>query len=210
MTTKIRVLLIEDHPMMIEGLKSTLNSSAHVEVAGFALNARDGLELLQTVAADVVLSDISLPDCNGIELCRKIKTEYPQLKIVALTTFNQYNYIAEMMQNGASGYVLKNATTEELLDAITAVHLGKKYFSTEVTETLLQQQKDAPSNLPRLTRREKEILKLVASGLTNQEIADQLFISILTVISHRKNLLTKFKATNTAAMINYATKHQLL
>ncbi|MDJ1467821.1 response regulator transcription factor [Xanthocytophaga flava] len=207
---KIKVFLIDDHPMIIEGLKSSLNNTDTVDVVGAAINAFEGITFLKNNQVEVVLLDINLPDINGVEVCGKIRNEFPDVKVIALTTFNQYDYISEMMQSGASGYVLKNATREELVEAIHAVKANKKYFSSEVTETLLQRSGDTANKIPKLTRREKEILALVAQGLTNQEIADKLFISILTVISHRKNLLTKFEVTNTAALISFAMKHQLL
>lgn len=207
---KIKVFLIDDHPMIIEGLKSSLNNTETVEVIGSAMNAFDGITFLKSNNVEVVLLDINLPDINGVEVCGKIRSEFSNVKVVALTTFNQYDYITEMMQSGASGYVLKNATRDELVEAIHAAKANKKYFSAEVTETLLLRSGDTTNKLPKLTRREKEILGLVAQGLTNQEIADKLFISILTVISHRKNLLAKFEVTNTAALISFAMKHQLL
>ncbi|MDJ1479683.1 response regulator transcription factor [Cytophagaceae bacterium YF14B1] len=207
---KIKVFLIDDHPMIIEGLKSSLNNTDTVDVVGAAINAFEGITFLKNNQVEVVLLDINLPDINGVEVCGKIRNEFPDIKVIALTTFNQYDYISEMMQSGASGYVLKNATRDELVEAIHAAKANKKYFSAEVTETLLQRSGDTANKIPKLTRREKEILALVAQGLTNQEIADKLFISILTVISHRKNLLTKFEVTNTAALISFAMKHQLL
>jgi DNA-binding NarL/FixJ family response regulator len=210
MTETTRILLIDDHPMLIEGIKGSLANTEGVEVVGYALTAQEGLQFLRQHPVELVLSDINLPDLNGIELCKKIKEAFPQVKVLALTTFNQYDYINEMMQSGASGYVLKNATKGELLEAIQALKTHKKYFSTEVTETLLLRSAQPPAALPRLTRREKEVLHLVAQGLTNQEIADTLFISILTVISHRKNLLTKFEVANTAALISFAVKHGLV
>lgn len=203
-------MLIDDHPMLLEGLKSSLAGIEDIEVIGYALNAKDGLDFLRHNQVELVLSDINLPDLNGIELCKQIKAEFPQVKVLALTTFNQYDYITEMMKSGAMGYVLKNATREELVQAVYMVHANKKYFSMAVAETLLQRTATQTDSIPRLTRREKEILTLVAAGLTNQEIADKLFISITTVISHRKNLLTKLEVSNTAALISFAMKHGLL
>ncbi|MDO1449683.1 response regulator transcription factor [Rhodocytophaga aerolata] len=207
---KIKVLLIEDHPMMIEGLRSTLASVADIVVAGYALNGQDGLNLLYKIPVDVVISDINLPDINGIELCKQIKEAFSNVKVLALSNFNQYDYISQMMKNGANGYVLKNATKEELLEAIYAATTNKKYLGPELMDTLLQGPAPVSANLPRLTRREKEVLSMIASGLTNQEIADKLFVSITTVISHRRNLLTKFEVANTAALISLTMKHGLL
>ncbi|MDQ4139678.1 MAG: response regulator transcription factor [Bacteroidota bacterium] len=206
---KIKILLVDDHPMLLTGLKESLSTTGILEVVGCALNARDAIRYLQENPVDILLTDINLPDLNGIELCKKVKADFPQVKVLALTTFNQYDFITDMVQSGASGYLLKNVTKEELVEAISAVNAGKKYFSAEVTEALLQRSAIQENPLPRLTRREKEVLALVAAGLTNQEIADKLFISLNTVISHRKNLLTKFDAANTAALVSIAVKHNL-
>ncbi len=207
---RIKVLLIDDHPMILEGVRSALTHTDTVEVVGCALTGAEGLDFLQRTPAEVVLSDISLPDINGIELCRKIRDQFPAVKVVALTTFNQYDYITEMMQSGAAGYVLKNATKEELVDAVLAAHANRKYISSDATNTLLQRVIDPPGKLPKITRREQQILKMVADGLTNQEIADKLFISVLTVISHRKSLLTKFEVANTAALVTFAAKNNMI
>ena len=207
---KIKVLLIDDHSLMIEGVKSCLAHAESIQVVGFALSAADGLNFLQHNAVEVVLTDINLPDTNGIEVCKKIRGLFPRVKILAFSNYNQYDYISEMLQGGASGYILKNATGKELIEAIQAARDNKKYFSAEVTETLWQRSVATVPTLPRLTRREKEVLQLIASGNTNQEIADKLFISVLTAISHRKNLLTKFEAVNTATLISIASKHGLL
>ena len=207
---KIKVLLIDDHPMILEGVRTTLTHTDAIEVVGCALTGKDGLDQLQHTQAEIVLSDINLPDINGIELCRKIRDQFPAVKVIALTTFNQYDYITEMMQSGATGYVLKNATKEELVDAILAARANRKYISSDATNTLLQRATDTPGKLPKITRREQQILKMVADGLTNQEIADKLFISVLTVISHRKSLLTKFEVANTAALVTFAAKNNMI
>jgi DNA-binding NarL/FixJ family response regulator len=172
--------------------------------------AASAAEAYAAVAAhgpDVVLLDINLPDQNGLEVCRKLVETYSGLKVLALTTLNERSYVTGMMQQGAAGYVLKNASPEELAEAISRVRAGKKYFSDEVQELLLQ---PAPAAVPLLTRREKEILGFIAEGQTSQEIADRLFLSALTVETHRRNLLAKFEVNNTAALIRLAARHQLL
>src|SRR5690349_20522857 len=131
--------------------------------------------------------DINLPDMNGIDLCKEIRTKYPGIKVLGLSTFNQGSYITKMMENGASGYVLKNADRHELMHAIREVYKGNRYLSEEAGQVLRTQEDKA--NLPALTRREKEVLELIAEGLTNPEIASKLYISLSTVDSHRKNLL---------------------
>jgi DNA-binding NarL/FixJ family response regulator len=151
--------------------------------------------------------DINLPDKNGIELCKEVRQLHPSVFIIGLSTFNQQSFIQKMMENGASGYVLKNATQEELMEAIRAVANGKTYFSDEAALSL---RKNNTGETPVLTRREKEVLELIADGMTNNEIATKLFISVTTVDTHRKNLLAKFDARNIASLIKSAMQMQLI
>ena len=164
------------------------------------------LAFLKQQLPDVILMDISMPDKSGIDLCKEVKEKYPSVFIVGLSTFNQQSFIQKMMDNGASGYVLKNATQEELMEAIEAVVKGKIYLSEEASNTL---RKDDTIDII-LTRREKEVLELIAGGLTNAEIAQKLFISVTTVDTHRKNLLAKFDVKNTALLIRTAVQRQMI
>jgi len=205
-----RIFVIDDHPMVLEGLKMLLGNIEGLVVSGTAENAYQALELLKMSLPDVILCDINLPDTNGIDLTKQIKDLYPSVKILGLSTFNERSYITRMMQNGASGYLLKNAAKEEILEAIDAVMAGKKYLSFEVTDMLLQNPAEAAAPIAILTRREKEVLGLIAEGLTNPEIAEKLFVSPLTVDSHRKNLLHKLQAKNTAALVAVAVKNGLI
>ena len=150
--------------------------------------------------------DISLPDKSGIDLCKEVKEKYPSVFIIGLSTFNQQSFIQKMMDNGASGYVLKNATQEELMEAIETVAKGNIYLSHEASQTL----RKVNAGSPVLTRREKEVLELIAEGLTNNEIAIKLFISVSTVDTHRKNLLAKFDARNIASLIKMAMQMQMI
>lgn len=205
----IEVFIIDDHPMVVAGIKALLNNSEAAHVCGAAYDAGTALELLKTNPAEVILVDINLPDMNGIDLCLLLKKEFPKLKMLGLSTFKERSYITRMIEAGASGYLLKNASKEELEDAVVAAHKGRVYLSMELATTLAGTQ-SAFSSIPILTAREKEVLHLIAEGLTNQEIADKLFISILTVDSHRKNLLAKFGVKNTAAMIKTALEFKLI
>lgn len=207
---KIKVLLIEDHPMMIEGLTNSLATAADMVVVGYSLTGAGGIDFLKENPVDVVLCDIQLPDMSGIDVCKKIKESFSKVKVLALTSFNQYEYVNQMIKNGAYGYVLKNVTREELVEAINTALTGKKYFSEELIETLAQGPAQVAVQVPRVTRREKEVLELIAAGLTNQEIADKLFVSITTVISHRRNLLTKFDVPNAASLISLISKYGML
>lgn len=201
---KAKVFIVDDHYMVIEGIRSLLNNEPGIEWVGHAMNAASCLAFLQKSQPDVILMDIGLPDKSGIELCREVKTKYPAVHILGLSTFNQKSYISKMLENGASGYLLKNAGRSELLRGIEMAMLNKSFMSHEAALSL---RNTAQENQPLLTHREKEVLQLIATGLTNQEIADKLFIGNTTVETHRKNLLQKFGARNVAALVNLATKN---
>ena len=201
-----KTFIVDDHYMVIEGIRSLLQNEKSIEWMGHAMNASSCLAFLNKQLPDVILMDINLPDINGIDLCKEVKTKYPSVFIIGLSTFNQQSFIQKMMDNGASGYVLKNATQEELTSAIETVMKGKTYLSEEASNTL---RKDNGAAIV-LTRREKEVLELIADGMTNAEIAQKLFISVTTVDTHRKNLLSKFETKNTAALIKIAVSRGYL
>lgn len=202
----IKVFIVDDHYMVIEGIRSLLQNEKDIEWSGHATNAASCLAFLQHNRPDIVLMDINLPDKNGIELCKEVKEKYPSIFIIGLSTFNQQSFIQKMMDSGASGYVLKNATQEELMEALKTVLKGKTYLSDEATHTL---QKNEEHKIV-LTRREKEVLEMIAEGFTNSEVAAKLFISTATVDTHRKNLLAKFDARNIASLIKTAMQLQLI
>lgn len=195
-----KLFIVDDHYMVIEGIQSLLKDEQGIDWMGHATNATSCLAFLQKQLPDVILMDINLPDVSGIELCKAVKEKYPSVFVIGLSTFNQYSLIEKMINNGASGYVLKNATREELMEAIHAVLKNKTYFSREAAQTM---RKDESIKIV-LTRREKEVLELIADGMTNNEIAQQLFVSVTTVDTHRKNLLSKFEARNIASLIKMA------
>ena len=205
MTTK--VFIVDDHFMVIEGIRSLIQHEKDIEWMGHATHANSCLSFLQHQLPDVILMDISMPDMNGIDLCEIVKQKYPSVFVIGLSTFNQQSFIQKMIQNGASGYLLKNATKDELLEGIQTVMKGKIYYSMEASQSL---RNDADSNIPVITRRQKEMLELIAAGMTNNEIAAKLFISAATVDTHRKNLLAKFEAKNTAALIKMALQMKLI
>ena len=203
---KTSVFIVDDHYIIIEGIYSLLKEERNIEWMGHATNASSCLSFLKQQQPDVILMDINLPDKSGIDLCREVKELYPSILILGLSTFNQQAVIRNMTGNGASGYVLKNATKEELLKAIATITSGKDYLSEEAR--LILREKD--DTMPPVTRREKEVLELIAEGLTNAEIAEKLFVSIPTVNTHRKSLLEKFDAANTAVLIGKAMKSGIL
>jgi DNA-binding NarL/FixJ family response regulator len=202
-----KVFIVDDHYMVIEGIRSLLQNEKAVEWAGHATNAASCLAFLQQQQPDIILMDINLPDKSGIDLCKEVKEKYPSVFIVGLSTFNQQSFVQKMMESGASGYVLKNATQEELMEAIETVIKGKIFLSDEVSSSL---RKAENNSIPVLTRREKEVLELIASGMTNNEIAERIFISASTVDTHRKNLLAKMTARNTAELVKLAFYHKLI
>jgi len=206
---KIKVFIVDDHYMVIEGIQSLLANDPDIEFSGHASTAISCLSYLDRNEPDVILLDISLPDMSGIDLCLEIKKTHPAIFILGLSTFNQHSYIEKMLENGASGYLLKNATKQELSLAIKNVYAGKKYLSYDASMTLRDLHAASLSG-PVLTRREKEILKLISEGLTNPGIAEKLFISVTTVETHRKNLLAKFRVKNTASLIKSAAENKLL
>ena len=206
----IRVFIVDDHPVVIEGIHSLLQNEKGIEWAGQAMNAASCLGFFVSNSADVVLMDISMPGMDGVELCAVMKEKYPGIFILGLSTFNQGLYIKKMMENGASGYILKNSSKEELIEAIKAVHNGDIYFSGEVGKALTEYQKYSKTELPLLTSREKEVLELIAEGYTNPQIAEKIFLSPFTVDSHRKNLLAKLNVKNTAMLIKLAVENKLL
>jgi DNA-binding NarL/FixJ family response regulator len=193
--------------MVIEGIRSLLQSQQNIEWMGHAMNAASCISFLKNQAVDVLFLDVNLPDKNGIDLCKEIKDTYPLIKVIGLSSFNQLSFIEKMIANGASGYVLKNATQGELVDAIESVMAGNVFMSNEVASIV---RKGPDPKIPVITRREQEVLALIAEGFTNGEIAEKLFISTTTVDSHRKSLLAKFDVKNTAILIRQAMQYQLI
>jgi len=202
----ISLIIVEDHPVVVEGLQIMFNSSGNYIVEGIAGTGKECLLLLEYLSPDVLLLDINLPDISGIDLCKIIIDKHPSQKVLALTTYAERVFIQQMLDNGAYGYVLKNSSSDEIMEGVNEVHSGKKYLSTEA-ENLL---KKIEENELMITRRESSVLKLLAEGYTNLEIAEKLFISPLTVDSHRKNLIIKLQARNTASLIKIAYNKGLL
>jgi DNA-binding NarL/FixJ family response regulator len=206
----IHVFIVDDHPVVIEGIHSLLQNEKDIAWVGQAMNAASCLGFFVNNTADVVLMDISMPGMDGVELCAIMKEKYPGIFILGLSTFNQGLYIKKMMENGASGYILKNASREELIKAIHSVYEGNIFFSGEVGQALTEYQRSSKTELPVLTPREKEILGLIAEGYTNPQIAEKVFLSSFTIDSHRKNLLAKLDVKNTASLIKLAVENKLI
>lgn len=205
---KIKVLIVDDHPMVLEGMQTMLSQISFVHTVGVARNAYEAIEQVKAHNPDIVITDISMPEISGIELAAKIRNEYPKVKTIAMSTFNERSYISQMVQNGAAGYILKSVSKEEIEEAILCVYEGKLYMSLELE--LNKQEQQRINTAPLLTSREKEVLLLISEGFTNPQIAEKLFVSPYTVDSHRKNLLTKFEVNNTAGLIKQAAKYGLV
>jgi DNA-binding NarL/FixJ family response regulator len=205
----IRVYIVEDHNVVVEGLRVLLQKENDITIVGSATTAADCLDFLSSHPADVLLMDINLPDISGVDLCGLVKARYKDIMVLGLSTFNQGIYMNKLMENGASGYLLKNITRQELIDGIRTANNGGIYFSFEAGK-IYKNTLEKKQGQPVLTRREKEIVRLIAEGLTNAQISRQLFISVDTVDTHRKNLYTKLNVNNTALLIRYAIENGLI
>jgi DNA-binding NarL/FixJ family response regulator len=204
----IKIFIIDDHQMIIEGIHSLLRDEAEIVWMGSARLPDELMNFLKKDQPDVLLMDINLPQKNGLDLCKEVKEKYPAVNIIGLSTSDQVSVIIKMKENGASGYLLKDASKHEIIKALQEVNRGREYVSFSVAEAL--KKKKPNEQVAVLTRREKEVLELIAEGLTNHEIAAKLFLNSTTIDSHRKNMLTKFKVKNTAALIKIAVSNHLI
>jgi two-component system, NarL family, response regulator NreC len=211
---RIRVLLVDDHQMMREGLSALLCGSADIDVVGEAADGRTALDLVRTLKPDVVVMDVGMAGLNGVEATRRIRTEYPGVKVIALSTHTDARYVHHMLEAGACGYVLKISAHEELLRALRAASRGLTYLSTEIAGLVVHRSTHAHtttevSAYTSLGAREREVLQLVAEGKTSSETAQQLHISIKTVESHRRNIALKLGLHGTAELTKYAVREGL-
>lgn len=195
------ILIVEDHPIVSESLSRIITDDELNIRCLLANTASKGLAYLNGNAIDLVMLDINLPDMNGIEFCKIAKSRFPEVKIIAITSLAQRHVSEKIIEQGADGFILKTSDIDDILTGIRQVLGGTQLYLGKGVKELLKGISRENNDVPLITKRESEILKLIADGLTNQEIADQLFISIFTVDSHRKNLLLKFNAKNTATLI---------
>lgn len=206
----ISVLIVDDHPMVIEGLKTLLAGESKIHIKNHFTNGKDTLNFLKNNTCDIVLLDVNLPDINGVEMVGMLLNLRPTMGILGLSTYSEPSIINQMIRNGVKGYLLKNATSNELVEAISSVHQGKFYFGSEIQKILADSVTQVNKDVPKLTRREKHILELIAEGKTTNTIADQLFISPLTVETHRRNLMQKLEVSNAASLIKVALEKKLI
>jgi len=212
-----KILIADDHAMFADGISSILNTEPNISVIGQCLDGPSVIDFLKANPVDILLLDVNLPGMSGIDVCKQVTEKYPNTKVIAISMFNEESFVTEILNNGAKGYVLKNTGREELLNAIATVLDGKSYFSEDVTETImkgLMSQRmggsKAKKEIPKISKREKEVLELIVKEHTTQEIAGLLFISLKTVESHRSNLLAKMNARNTAGLVRIAMEHKLI
>ncbi|WP_294350585.1 response regulator transcription factor [uncultured Sphingobacterium sp.] len=206
----IKIAITDDHPLLLEGLKNIINAHEDFEVVGMYSSAT---ELYKSIAVDmpmVLLLDINLPDANGIDLVKGLKENNNDLKIIAFSVHNEFAVINSILKEGADAYLQKNANGDEILTAISDVIVGKRYICEKTRIILNQKSEIGLKQVPKLTRREKEVLSFVAKGMTTHEIADVLFISSHTVESHRKNLMEKFQTKSVTAAVKSALEYGLI
>ncbi len=209
---KIRILIADDHQLFRNGLKILLNAFPEFEVTGEASNGEEFLRILQDTKAEIALMDINMPEMDGIEATRKGLKICPGLNIIALSMYGEEEYYNKMVDSGAKGFILKDSDISEVKEAILTVHKGGNYFSQELLYHVIQRIKhrESENKSANLSKREREILLKICEGLSNQEIAETLFISKRTVDKHRANLLGKTNSKNTASLILFAIKNKLI
>ncbi|MEL7121444.1 MAG: response regulator transcription factor [Bacteroidota bacterium] len=211
----IKLLIVDDHQVLLDGLKSLFRRNSSIEVCASALSGKQAVAIAKKKNIDLVLLDINLPDINGFEVCKQLKVNVPQIKVLALSMYQESGYISNMIKAGADGYIFKDAASKEMESAIDAIMNGQKYFSAEVTQCLVagmhrRRKPKSTDFIQKLTFREKEILQLIIDEYTNDEIAKKLFISKTTVATHRNSLLRKLNAKNTAGLVKTAYEFGLL
>ncbi|WP_400193536.1 response regulator [Hymenobacter sp. B81] len=216
MPTTIRLILVDDHTIIRDGIQALLADVPDLEVVGQARNGRELLELLADTPADVVLMDLNMPELNGFETVPLLRQQFPEVRVLILSMLDHEKYVHQVLTAGALGYVLKNAGKEEITFAIRTVAAGRPFLCTELGLALLHKAIEGPvatsggKKVNDLSNRETEVLRLIAEGLTNAEIADKLFTSKRTIETHRQNIIEKTQAKNTAALIKYAMETGLL
>lgn len=212
---KIKIVIVDDHIMLREGIKKIINSDSDFEIVGEAGDGKDAVSMVGKLVPDVVLMDISLPSLNGIEATRRIKRDWPAVHILALTMHDNEEYLSQMLQAGASGYILKRAATSELQEAIKAVNRGDSYLYPSAAKHLIgsflkRVEDGGKSTIDGLTGREQEILILIAEGKTNKEIASHLQLSVKTIEAHRSNIFSKLGISDRVEAVRYAIRRGLI
>lgn len=209
MIKKTRLVIVDDHQLIIDGIRALLRDEESIQIVGEASNGKKAIEVIDLLETDVVLLDIDMPVMDGIETSKILHQKYPKLAIIILSMHAEKGLIKNLVEIGVKGYLLKNSSRAEILKALNEVMEGNSYFSPEVTLSLLNKSTENGSRQSEinLTNREEEVLRLIASGFTNKEIGEKLFISHRTVDTHRTNLMKKLDVNNLAGLVSYAIKH---
>lgn len=218
---KIRVLLADDHAVLRAGLRALLNSQPDIEVVGEAADGEEALRAAERMQPDIVLMDITMPGTDGLEATRHLKGRQPQVRVIVLTMHEDEEFLRQVLAAGGSGYMLKKAAEAELLSAIRAVHRGEAFIYPSLTRVLIEgylrqteergRKKESAEPAPgNLTAREVEVLRLIAQGYTNQQVADQLVISVKTVETHKAHIMDKLSLRSRVELVRYAVQHGLL
>lgn len=215
MANKISVVLCDDHPLVLEGLQKLIASSKDLSISAACSSAAELNEYFANHSADILLLDLHLKDGDGMDLCKSLSKKIPSLKIIGLSGVEDTTVIAHFLKNGASGYLLKTTEGDKILEAIRKVHSGGQFLDESVSMAVLQQLSGKPSSssssyIPKLSMREKEVLRLILNERTTQEIADELFISVNTVETHRNHLMQKLGARNLAGLVRIAIEKGLV
>ncbi len=211
---RIRLFIIDDHKIVVHGIQLILRDQVDIRLVGYAHTGAEAKAELANLKVDVVIQDIQLPDEDGIELTKFICKKYPGVEVIGLTSYTEVSFIAELLRAGAKGYLFKDTSEEELLRAVRTVYIGHQYLSAEVNKKMLNRvihkKSIRKSFIPKLTRREKEVLELVIQECTNHEIASRLYLSVSTIEKHRINLGIKLDARNAIGLYKKAIKFGLL
>ena len=218
MTKKTRILIIDDHPLFREGIKTIINREGRFEVVDEAGSGREGVEKAVHIKPDVVLVDIGLPDENGMEVTRKIRKKLPDTRIMILSMHSKIDYIVEAFQAGATGYVVKESAADRLAHGLDAVASGEYFLDSSISQEVIAKLMQSPvkeakvsdSGYGKLTAREQEIMRMLAEGMTKSDIADQLYISVKTVENHRTNIMRKLNIHNAMELVRYAARLGLI
>jgi len=214
MANKIQVVIVDDHKLVTDCIGLFLKGAKDIEVVGVAHSGKEALDILKQVAPQVLLLDISMPEMSGIELTEAIKKKYPDMRILILSMHSDYNNISDAIDAGADGYVPKDVSSEELVEAIETVSRGKNYFhstiSDEIVKNYANKRQKSTNMLPQLTKRELEVLQLFAEGFNNSEIADKLFLSVRTIESHKNHILQKTNMKNSVELIKFAIRNKII
>jgi DNA-binding NarL/FixJ family response regulator len=208
--SQIKIAILDDHPLIVEGIHQLLSKNESFEIVQGFNTAEDLFNYSKINEIDVLFLDIFLPDDNGIDVCLKIKKKYPKTYVIGMSSQCERSIVLQMIKNGASGYLLKSAGLQEYITCINNILRGQISFSQEVEKVMHKASYSDLQSIPRLTRREKEILKLLIQGKSTKEISDELFLSFLTTQTHRRNLLHKFQVKNVAELVNFAIRNGLI